>query len=344
MIVANPMYDTIFKYLMEENSIAKGLISRIIEEEIIDLQHAPQEETVSRIDLKYSHLGIKHQDYVAVIKKTNGEHYKVAIEVQKSYIVPKVAAFRTYIAEKYKKPTVIDGNDNYLPIKTIYFIEEVFNDKLPSVLKINREYIDVLNHKKYKGEEDPFVNQMTHEAYFIQTGLVPPDLENDITRVLNFFTRKFHIEIPKDKELSKSEKRKIARRLNIPDELLDKITDKLFSKMLTRLYGADKDPEVQINVELSQKYEDQREAEQERIRLLLEQNKKDIEHKDQVIEQNKQVIEQNKQVIEHKDQVIEQNKQALINSAKAMLQAGISIEQVQTITNLSLTTLKNLIK
>ena len=244
MIVANPMYDTIFKYLMEDNVVAKGLISRILEENIIELVPAPQEGTTSRINLKYSTLGIKHQDYVATIKKENGELYKIAVEVQKSYIAPKVATFRTYIAEKYKKPSTINDKEIYLPIKTIYFIEETFNNKLPALLKVNREYIDVLNHKKYNGEEDEFVNQMTHEAYFIQTELVPGDMQNEITRVLNFFTNKFHIKIPKGKKINETQKRKITRELNIPDEIMGNIKDNLFSRIITRLFGADNNPNI----------------------------------------------------------------------------------------------------
>ena len=311
MIIANPMYDTIFKYLMEDNVVAKGLISRILQENIIELIPTPQEETTSRINLKYSNLGIRHQDYVAIIKNKNGGLHKIAVEVQKSYIAPKIATFRTYIAEKYKKPSTIDNKEVYLPIKTIYFIEETFNDKLPPVLKVNREYIDVLNQKKYEGEKDEFVSQMTHEAYFIQTELIPPSLENDISRVLNFFSNKFHIEVPKGKQLSPSQKRKIARELNIPDEITNKISDKLFSRIITRLFGADNNPNVQLNVELGQKYQDQEEARQEEMRIKLEQN-------EQEIKQNKQVIEQKDQALEQKDQEL-QNQADLIKKLQQQL-------------------------
>jgi hypothetical protein len=34
MLIANPIYDTVFKYLMENLDIAKGIISTIINEEI----------------------------------------------------------------------------------------------------------------------------------------------------------------------------------------------------------------------------------------------------------------------------------------------------------------------
>ncbi|OQX78733.1 MAG: hypothetical protein B6D64_05995 [Bacteroidetes bacterium 4484_276] len=37
MRVLNPIYDTVFKYLMEDIEIAKGFISTIIEQEVVEL-------------------------------------------------------------------------------------------------------------------------------------------------------------------------------------------------------------------------------------------------------------------------------------------------------------------
>ncbi len=35
MILANPIYDVVFKYLMEDTEIARGLLSKITEEELV---------------------------------------------------------------------------------------------------------------------------------------------------------------------------------------------------------------------------------------------------------------------------------------------------------------------
>ena len=335
MLIANPTYDAIFKYLMEDMRIAKGLISRIIEEEIIELSHAPQEETQLKLKLNLESIGVNHQDYVAIIKKENGEHEKIAIEVQKSTIQPKIDAFRNYVAEKYRKYSTIDGKEIYLPLKTIYIIEKTFNKNLPPILKVGRDYINVLTKKKYEGAKDKFVSLMTHEAFFIQTKLVPPDLENEITRVLNFFTRMFAIDIPKDKNISGTQKRKLARELDIPDEIIDQIDDKLFQRILTRLFAGNADRQVQLNVELSQKWQDSFNNEQEEKDKIIARNMQALEQKDQALEQNKQALEQ-------KDQALEQNKQTIIKSAKAMLKTGMNIEQVMEITNLPKEEIENL--
>lgn len=45
MKIANPIYDVIFKYLMEDIESAKSIISAIIGKEIIELISIPQEST-----------------------------------------------------------------------------------------------------------------------------------------------------------------------------------------------------------------------------------------------------------------------------------------------------------
>ena len=45
MRIANPLYDIVFKYLMEDNSLAKLVLSTILGEEITTLAFRPQEHT-----------------------------------------------------------------------------------------------------------------------------------------------------------------------------------------------------------------------------------------------------------------------------------------------------------
>ena len=45
MTIANPIYDIVFKYLLEDLDIAKGILSTILNVEIAELTVQPQETT-----------------------------------------------------------------------------------------------------------------------------------------------------------------------------------------------------------------------------------------------------------------------------------------------------------
>ena len=76
MIIANPIYDPVFKRLMANTHIAKGLLSRILGEEIVSLEFRPQEYT----DKKNISITLFRVDFKGVRKN-------VLIEVQKAKLV-----------------------------------------------------------------------------------------------------------------------------------------------------------------------------------------------------------------------------------------------------------------
>ena len=60
MIIANPIYDTVFKYMMSDSRVAKTFLSAIIGEKIVELDFTSTEYTLktgvekSQIDRTYN--------------------------------------------------------------------------------------------------------------------------------------------------------------------------------------------------------------------------------------------------------------------------------------------------
>ena len=317
MKILNPIYDTAFKYLMEDIEIAKGLISTIIEEEIEDLIPAPQEQTADRLKIKYAQLELQRLDYVAVIKSPTGTYQKVIIEVQKSPFTPEIGRFRNYLAEKYKRKTVIPATngkttEEYLHIKTIYMIDETFNHNIPPILKRDGIYIDVLNnHAEYTAERDQFVELLNHESWFIQVRRLPNDLQSDYLRVLSVFAPWYRSETERCM-------------LEYPETDIEKIKNRLLRRIITRLLAGAGDTDLKRSVELEIEYEDHYD------KLIA-----DNELKTKIIVENKKTIEEKEKTIEENKKALEENKKALEESARVMKSAGIPLQQIATITKLS---------
>ncbi|MCU0287866.1 MAG: hypothetical protein MUF15_15925, partial [Acidobacteria bacterium] len=94
MLIANPIYDTVFKYLMENLDIAKGIISTIINEEIDYIEFSSQEKVYKKNEKL---LTVYHLDFIAKIReKEGGGHKNVLIELQKANIPYDIMRFRKY--------------------------------------------------------------------------------------------------------------------------------------------------------------------------------------------------------------------------------------------------------
>ena len=102
MTIANPIYDIVFKYLLEDLDIAKGMLSTILNVEIAELTVQPQETTVET-DQDGKAIRIYRIDFAAIVKQKDGSTKKILIELQKSKRNTNVLRFRRYLAENYQK-------------------------------------------------------------------------------------------------------------------------------------------------------------------------------------------------------------------------------------------------
>ena len=192
MRIANPIFDSVFKYLLEDTVAARVLISNILDEEIESLVVKPQERTVFSSDFM---LTVFRLDYKAVIKTKTGERKKVLIELQKGKQPFDIVRFRRYLGENYSTQDVDeDGIKESLPIITIYFLGFKLNIA-KSVLKINREYIDVVNNTIINEKSD-FIELLSHNSYIVQIPFLPTDTQNKLERVLSVFSQKWLKENP----------------------------------------------------------------------------------------------------------------------------------------------------
>ncbi len=188
VLIANPIYDTVFKYLMQNLDIAKGIISLIINEEI-DYINFGSQETYTRTD--EDRVTFFRLDFVAGIREKNGGHKKVLIELQKTNLRSDVARFRRYVAEHYKRAEdIIEANgmvqNKHVPIITIYILGFRLSKTLPAVIKVDRKYIDVLGRREIF-ERNDFIECLTHNSYVIQAPALGSDMKTGLEWVLSIF-------------------------------------------------------------------------------------------------------------------------------------------------------------
>ncbi|MDR1171974.1 MAG: hypothetical protein LBL24_05935, partial [Bacteroidales bacterium] len=150
-IIANPIYDTVFKKLMENQRIAVFFLSTILECPVTEVNVLPQEFTYKKETDKDDGIipySIFRVDFIATVRGADGKYGKILIEVQKSLGVTDVNRFRQYLGKQYSKRdsvTVSDGvRELVLPITAIYILGTRLADIKCACLKVERIYKDVI--------------------------------------------------------------------------------------------------------------------------------------------------------------------------------------------------------
>ncbi len=104
MQIANPIYDVVFKFLMEDQDSAILLLSTIINETIESLDLLPQENV---LHLQARSLTVYRLDFSAKIKTVEGSYKQVLIKIQKAKLPSDIMRFRRYLGEQYSRLVAI---------------------------------------------------------------------------------------------------------------------------------------------------------------------------------------------------------------------------------------------
>ncbi len=221
MEIANPIYDVVFKYLMEDNKVAKLFLSAVTNLDIVELDFMPQELSSFKNEKKDKKIetalsfSIYRLDFSAKVKNGDGTYVVIIIEVQKSKFTHESMRFRKYLGKQYM-------NENYfqwaisstkteyktgIPILPIYFLGEANIDfKDHPIIKINKVIKD-----RYTGEilntRDKFIDSLFHEGIIINIPSLRKKRRDELEILLSIFdqdniTTSLHIMNVKETDFS----------------------------------------------------------------------------------------------------------------------------------------------
>lgn len=281
MIIANPIYDVVFKYLLEDLDIAKELLSTILGVKVVNVTVKSQEE-LHLTDV--GEIRLYRLDFKAVIEQENGVKKKVLIELQKAKQSYDVLRFRKYLGKNYLEPEYRNNKKGKsvgyaIEIITIYFLGFELAFVPVPVLKVERNYTDAVTGKKLNVNEE-FINMLTHESYTIQIPRLKLKQQNDMEQVLEIFSQQY---VTDD-----------AHRVDYKGQQVNP----LVQKILRRLRKA------AANEQLSREMD----AEDVVDRMLAKKDE-EIEEKDAIIEEKNNLLEEKDNLLEEKDNLIIQERQ-----------------------------------
>jgi hypothetical protein len=194
MKIANPIYDAVFKYLLEDKRVAKLLLSTILDEEILDINIQPTEHS---IELERPPVTVYRIDFSAKIRSGSGEQL-VLIELQKAKFAQDLFRFRRYLGNHYanRENQTTDpktGRTVPIPIITIYFLGEAISELNAPVIKVNRECIDIATGERFT-KKVQFIECLTHNSFIIQIPHLKEKRRTELEKLLLFFDQSNAIE------------------------------------------------------------------------------------------------------------------------------------------------------
>jgi hypothetical protein len=287
VIIANPIYDVVFKRLMENDRVVKFFIGTLLDQTIETVEVKPQEFTYTD---EMAGLAIFRVDFIATIKTEDGILKKVLIEIQKAKNHIDLMRFRNYLAEQYKKEDVINNEKVILPITTIY----ILGFKLPEIetpcLKVERNYLDKVNKTILETKSD-FIEKLTHDSFIVQVDRITDRYLTRLDKLLSLFEQRNFID---DKKITKEFNHEVdSEDLKITTEILH------FSG---------------TNIDERKKIETEQEA-WRTVNAMFEDKekkyKKELSEKDKALTEKDKALTEKDKALTEKDKIIEELKRKL---------------------------------
>lgn len=314
MRILNPLYDTIFKFMMEKPETAKAFIGTVLSTKVEELAPLPQETSMALGDWRVLRL-----DYKAVIRDGEGKRKTIIIEVQKYDSNDPVARFRKYLSSNYaaeEDALAEDGEAKPLPVVPIYILGYSIPGVNARAFRVDRKVVNLVTGEEMRGVQSEFIELLTHQMYvLVVTETKRPKGEmTRIERLLNLFEQRA-------KGAAKNETLDIDP-TGYDEELMlivERLQEAAMDEALVRQMAFEQEV-----LEKLVRYEQVSE-----IMEQMEREKEEAKREKEEAEREKEEAEKEKVEAEKRE------KQLAITLAKKMLEYGERIETIAQVTGLS---------
>ena len=182
--IANPIYDVVFKYLMEDERIARTILSALLKKDIVHVEMRPHEF----INDKGTSLTMLRIDFGATVREADGSEHLVLIELQKTWVETETLRFRQYLGLQYENPrNMAEDGKHAVPMVAVYLLGHRVGDIEEPVLYVNHHAMDYNDQPVTKGMPNPFVESLTHSSIIVQIPLLHGHVHNRLERLLSIF-------------------------------------------------------------------------------------------------------------------------------------------------------------
>ncbi|MDD5815426.1 MAG: hypothetical protein PUD36_04205 [Bacteroidales bacterium] len=184
--IANPIYDAIFKYLMEDQRIAKTVLSALLKKEVVKVEIRPHEYANSTKD----RISMFRLDFAATIRDENGKESAILIELQKTWVETETLRFRQYLGTYYNLKDNVreeNGQPYALPLVAIYILVHRVGDINEPILYVSHGTFDYNGNAVSEGIPNTFVESITHDSIIVQIPLLNGQINNRLLKVLSVF-------------------------------------------------------------------------------------------------------------------------------------------------------------
>ena len=314
--VANPLYDAVFKYLMEDDRIAKTILTALLKKKVIDVKIRRNE--YANLTRRES-ISMFRIDFAATVLDEDNKPHLMLIEFQKTWLPTETLRFRRYLALQYnnEENMLKEEHEKYaIPMVAIYLLGHCIGKIEEPVIYVNHHAYNYDGKKVEEGIPDPFVESLQHDSIIVQIPLLHGRVNNRLEKVLCLFD-----------QTNVADNKKVIK---VDDKQFEGDNDMEY--IVRRLQSAAADPDMRYQMNAEDEFFKELEA---RDSLIMEKD-------GQLKEKDGQLKEKDGQLKE-KDGQLKEKDEMLHKMITGMLENGMSLDDIAKMLNKTVDEVKQIL-
>jgi len=296
MQIANPIYDTVFKYMMSDNKVAKSLLSAIIGEKIVKLDFTSTEYTLKvdvdkrQINRTLEQIVVCRFDFAAKIKTDTGAYKTVIIELQKAKFATDIMRFRRYLGTMYQSAENAYDKKRVKArqIYCIYLLNYEIGLSDSPIIKVDYIVSDLTTGEELN-KKNEFIESLNHKSWIVQVRKLKEKRRNELENLLSIFDQN---NITNDQHI-----------LNIDESQFPKE----YQHIIRKLREACESKQVREEMQMEDDYINELLMKDE----IIAEQEKELEEKEKALEEKEKALEEKEKTIEEKEKALEENKKTM---------------------------------
>ena len=307
--VANPLYDAVFKYLMEDDRIAKTILTALLKKKVIDVKIRRNE--YANLTRRES-ISMFRIDFAATVLDEDNKPHLMLIELQKTWLPTETLRFRRYLALQYnnEENMLKEEHEKYaIPMVAIYLLGHRVGKIEEPVIYVNHHAYNYDGKKVEEGIPDPFVESLQHDSIIVQIPLLHGRVNNRLEKVLCLFD-----------QTNVADNKKVIK---VDDKQFEGDNDMEY--IVRRLQSAAADPDMRYQMN----------AEDEFF--------KELEARDSLIMEKDGQLKEKDGQLKEKDGQLKEKDEMLHKMITGMLENGMSLDDIAKMLNKTVDEVKQIL-
>ena len=305
--VANPLYDAVFKYMMEDERIAKTLLSALLQKTVIAVEMRRHEyPNISR-----DAISMFRVDFAATVLENDGSKKLILIELQKTWLETETLRFRQYLAVQYnnKENMRKETKGKYaLPTVAVYLLGHCVGQFTEPVIYAKHKIYDYEGNEVHQETPDPFVESLQHDSIIVQIPLLRGRVNNRLEKILSVFDQSQIY--PDDQRMLELDENKY-------------VDDAEMTHILHRLQSAAANPDIRNRMN----------AEDEFFQAL-EDRDTTIMQQDKILKEQKATLKEQETTLKEQETALKEKDASLRAAVLALSKSGMTAEMIAKTLNI----------